>query len=730
MPTFVNPLALWGLALASAPIIIHLLNRRRFKVVEWAAMEFLLASSRKNYRRIRIEQLLLLALRVLLIVVLVLLVARPVVRRQALGAVAEQRRFVLLVVDTSMSMGYRDGSMASYDRALAFAEELMASLREGDTWALVAAVGRGRVAVQEPSFDLEAARAAVARDRLPLSDSDGSIPRALEAAEEILARVQVPVKDIYVVTDLQRASWLGPTGAVSAEDAERAKRLAKAARVLLVDVGAAEPSNLAVASLVTDASLVVAGGESLLRAEVANYGAATAGGVSVNFLVDGFRQQRSEPRSIAPGGTAQWDFRHVFRTPGAHTVTAELDPDNLAKDDSRFLALDVRDNIPVLCVDGEPGTDAFTGETDYLRRSLRPGDGAEKGVSLFQPEVVSPDALSAAELPRYDAVVLANVEKLGEPTVATLESYVRDGGALVVFLGDKVDRDFYNRVLYRGGQGVLPCSLGDAVGDADDRKQAAHISDELTDHPFVRLFREQKVIKLSSPLFFRYYRLENAEDQKGVRVVARFGNGAPAIIEGERGRGRVVVFASSADDEWNDMPSWPAYLTLLQEVMAQVARDPGATRNVTVGEPIVRHVSPEQFGKPVQLLRPGDSKPVVLAATASGGLLAVTYDVTDRAGVYELSLQGDVQGKAADRLDRRQDFFAVNVPARESDVRRISEAELRRAFPGFDFEYQRGGVRRAPAAAPGEGGELWRSLAYALLGLVLLESILAQRFGR
>jgi hypothetical protein len=401
----------------------------------------------------------------------------------------------------------------------------------------------------------------------------------------------------------------------------------------------------------------------------------------------------------------------------------------------------------VLCVDGEPGAELFTGETDYLRQALRPGaessgppsrgdvaasaesaatrEAAAERLSLFDPEVVTVEGLIPSDLPRYDAVVLANVARLDAEPLAALERYVREGGALVVFLGDRVDADFYNQALHRGGAGLLPCALGEAVGEGADRRQAVHISGELGEHPFLGIFREQKMIKLSSPFFFRYWRLEGVEGRQDVRVVCRFEGGSPAIVEAERGRGRVVVLASSADDEWNDMPSWPAYLALVQEMTAQVARDPGAQRNVTVGQPLVAHLSPRQLGKTASLLRPGEAQPVALRAHAADGLVSVTYEKTDRAGVYRLLPQSP-DGEP----DARDQLFAVNVPARESDVRRTSAQELRKAYAGFEFHYQRGSMRRERTTVAARGGELWRWLAYVLLGLVLLESVLAQRFGR
>ena len=78
MFTLFSPLLIWGTLLGAIPIIIHLLNRRRFRQVEWAPMRYLKLTIRRNRRRIQIEQLLLLLLRIALPVLLFLLLARPV----------------------------------------------------------------------------------------------------------------------------------------------------------------------------------------------------------------------------------------------------------------------------------------------------------------------------------------------------------------------------------------------------------------------------------------------------------------------------------------------------------------------------------------------------------------------------------------------------------------------------------------------------------------------------
>jgi hypothetical protein len=74
---FIHPILFWlGLGGVSIPIVIHILNRRRFKIVEWAAMRFLLNAMRKNRRRLRLEEMILLALRCLILLLLGMALAR------------------------------------------------------------------------------------------------------------------------------------------------------------------------------------------------------------------------------------------------------------------------------------------------------------------------------------------------------------------------------------------------------------------------------------------------------------------------------------------------------------------------------------------------------------------------------------------------------------------------------------------------------------------------------
>src|SRR5262249_61927862 len=150
---FSNAPLLYGLGAASVPIIIHLLNRRKFREMPWAAMRFLLAALRKNRRRIRIEQWLLLAIRTLILLLVVGAMAKPFL--EAFGAVIVGRRtHRVLVLDASLSMGYQSGDSSRFDQAKALAARLVKDSRQGDAISVVLMGDPPRVVIGNPSPNL------------------------------------------------------------------------------------------------------------------------------------------------------------------------------------------------------------------------------------------------------------------------------------------------------------------------------------------------------------------------------------------------------------------------------------------------------------------------------------------------------------------------------------------------------------------------------------------------
>ena len=143
----------------------------------------------------------------------------------------------------------------------------------------------------------------------------------------------------------------------------------------------------------------------------------------------------------------------------------------------------------VLLVDGHFRSEPFQAETDYLAQALAPTEGSPGQPGMIRSEVVSESQLSRRDLPAFDVVALCNVAQFSQAEVAALEDYLKQGGGLVIFGGDQVIADNYNRLLYADGKGLLPAALGPTVGDAAKKEAAFGFNPLGYRHPLVAEFR-------------------------------------------------------------------------------------------------------------------------------------------------------------------------------------------------------------------------------------------------
>src|SRR5262245_16115649 len=156
-----NLLMLLGLVGLAIPPIIHLLSRRRYDVVDWGAMQFLRVSETTR-RRLLIEELLLMALRMGLLGVLVVAMAAPVAFSPLIARLgARENRDVVLVFDGSTSMGYASDGESAHDAARKWARAFVDQLAPGDTVAVLQARQQVIPVLPEPTHDLERVRDAI-----------------------------------------------------------------------------------------------------------------------------------------------------------------------------------------------------------------------------------------------------------------------------------------------------------------------------------------------------------------------------------------------------------------------------------------------------------------------------------------------------------------------------------------------------------------------------------------
>ena len=726
---FANPLMLWGLAGASLPLLIHLLNRRKFREEPWAAMRFLLAAMRKNQRRVRLEHWLLLAIRTAILLLVAMAMAKPFL--EAFGVIdllAGQRRHWVLVLDGSMSMDYRVDDKPRFEQAKDVARRLVKDARQGDALSVVLMADPPRAVVGAPAFNKDAVLAEIEALRLPHGGTD--LAASFQKIDEVLAQSTLPRKEVVFLTDLQTASWKRPDarGADSLKNAV-AKLDARNARSQVIDLGAAGGRNRAVVDVALSPPIVTANNPVVVRATIKNFGREPSGDFTAKLTVgDAVVDER--PMRLGPDESETVAFRPSrFPAAGMSSVVVSIPDDALRVDDSRRLVVDVREAVEVLIVDGDRKSEAFRSEADFLAQALSPEpDTAAQAVdgestSPIHPVVVPEAQFSRTDLSGFDAVVLCNIASFTEAEANALDAYLKQGGGVVVFGGDQVRAESYNRLLFNDGKGLLPASIGPTVGDPA-KPELSYTFDPLRyKNPIVAEFDGQPPgvqASLTNVKTFRYHRLKLPKDSTA-SVALAFDDGDPAVIEAPRHRGRVVQIATSADRDWTSWPLHQSYPPVMEQIVLLAASGRSQERNVRVGQPLAQAFAPSAAGAEATVKRPGNVPPGTTRLKPAGDVSLLDYADTDRSGVYAVSV-GPPVAKTFD--------FAANPDPIESNPAKLDQSGLKEAVRGWNFLYDsdwRGLEKNAGSV--GRRGEMHRPMLWAVLILLIVESVLAWRFG-
>jgi hypothetical protein len=262
---FLSPLILWFSAMASVPIIIHLLNRRRFLRIDWAPMKYLKLTIKTNRRRLRIEQLILLLLRTLAILVLIFAIARPVLSSTGLGAWlgGHTRTSRVLVIDDSLSMGYQVDRRSAFDSARDVASELARKIGAQDSVTAITTSAPQQPLLREAHLE-DPQRLVGEIARLPVSDTRSDWAATFKAVDQYLSSATFPTRELTIVTDLRKSGW-------GNQVADLANRWAgQGVSLKIIDVGSRLTANVSLIGLDLEDPIVLPGGEAKLRAQIRN----------------------------------------------------------------------------------------------------------------------------------------------------------------------------------------------------------------------------------------------------------------------------------------------------------------------------------------------------------------------------------------------------------------------------------------------------------------------------
>ncbi|MCE9562045.1 MAG: VWA domain-containing protein [Planctomycetes bacterium] len=752
------------------PVLIHLLFRKRYQIVPWAAMRFLILAERRHRRRI--DQWILLILRALaLLLPLCAMIAatkwaEPLWQAIKPGATETitniPRTHHVIVLDASLSMTTRtDDGQSRFEKAIAQAESLIRSGGAGDGYSVLVIPNDGQPLVPGPSNDIDKIIAELKSVKPTHAPADTA--SALGAIADIIARSPraYPRRQVTFLTDMQRSAWANALPKTDTTAPDIWQRIVGRSDVVVVDVARSDLDNVAVTSVELTDPLPFVDSPGVVSAVVANFGRAEKRDVRVQLLLgrpsagaDSLVPVEQQTVKLIPAGGrttvvfgAEGQVR--FREKGIHVLQVKmLEPDELPADDSRALAVSVRDGIHAILIDGKPDPLPLRRATGYLARALFPPE-AKPANTPARPRVMTPAEFAdptVGDLTGIDCVYVCDVPTPTADLAMKLDGVLKRGGGVVIGLGPNAaaNRAMYNQVLFNEGNGILPGPLGEVVvsGPAAAGFRFAADEEEYAKPP-LRFFQDEKIRGgLIMAPFRGYIRLDPPSDARTRRILSFVPATAPAvappgtiarkpdaaIAEWTRHRGRVVVYTSSFNEDWNDWPPLPSYLMFQQEFLRFVAASPDR-HTVQVFDPIEEFYPPAAAGLTATLAGPdGISATLPLAMQDEAGVARFT--ATRLSGLYRLRLEG-----------HSERVFAVNVPegtasgGSESDLKRIDSAELRsigpvQVVPDFNDAKASSESGAVLVSSPKPHGPMIaRFVVMFALAVLALELFLAWRWG-
>ncbi|MBI5216253.1 MAG: BatA domain-containing protein [Ignavibacteriae bacterium] len=719
--TFLNPLVLFGTLAAAIPVILHLLNLRKLRTIEFSTLRFLKELQQTKIRKLKIRQLLLLIIRTLLVLLLVLAFARPAFRGTLLGTIGgNAHSSVVFIVDDSFSMSASDERGELLKQSKENILKLIDLLTEGDEVFLLKLSDLPDATISPATHDFRSLRKIVSD--ISISSVTRPLNDAIRLSSKLLSESKNANKEVYVISDMQQTLF---TEMLAPQNQPSQSLFDVNVKFFLINLGTSASANVAIDSVEVKTTLVEKDKPVNVFTSIRNFSGNVQQNYVVSVFLEGVRVAQNSVR-LDPWSSATLDFSLTPKKSGFVKGYVELETDAVEQDNRRYFTIHVPEKISVAVVSNSQN------ESRFPMLALRSGDNQE-GHALFDIKQTTAKDFQFLDINKFDVLVVSFPDGLTLSSVGKIKNFVSGGGGLVLYPSSNYQQDEISRALLTS----LSIPQVERVVGSEQSTSSLSFKEIDYDHPlFATVFEKNQTTSAQNKL--------NVESPSILKTLARtvgkeahmiisLSDGSAFFSEHNLGSGKILFYSAAPTLSWSDFPVKGIFVPLMYRSVVYTSSRGKTQYSFTTGdEPVVnlQNVPLALMSGTFKLNSPDGMEELVSQSSENtkqsgtqrqGSGLSIGLKKLTQSGFYQLNNQNELLT-----------IIAVNTNKNESDGRKIESDALAKFWKQFGIESAAITTLDKPedvqitVTQSRFGVELWKHCLALALMLALLEMFIAR----
>lgn len=688
--TFLNPAVLFGLLAASIPILLHFLNLRKLKKVEFSSLRFLKQLQKQKIKKLKLKQLLLLLLRIAIILFFVTAFARPTLESISLGGAASAAKTTaVIILDDTFSMQVIEPNGSRFNQAKEKISEILNNLQEGDE-AVVVRVSN--ISNDLPLLTNDISKIQETLPSVSVSHVSGTLNNAIIKAAKILAASYNFNKELYIFSDFQKSRF-------SEEDLvpDLSELLTENIKLYSLPLHSKDVYNLAITDISVDTRIIQKNRPIRVSGVVSNYSNQTVNNAVVSLYING---QRSSQKSISleEGASGRITLEANVEQTGFQEIYLEIEEDDILLDNRRYANFVIPEKITV---------GLFTevsSDSRFIELALSASD-SDNSLDIDKKRI---EQINSLDLSVYDMIFVVGAPSDVKPV--RLMEFIKNGGGLFLFPGTATTKESFVSFCNE-----LQITAPTKLVSYEETTEAIQFGTIDYNHPlFTDLFDDNRKKKIESPEFYEYFKI--FPQGKGNSIITYPDNSA-FLCDYTFGNGTILQAAVSPVPDKNNFPLKSMFAPLVYKSVYYLSAQEKTVVDAVAGE-IVSVPLNISGVKQVTVTLPNKGEIVLNAEKRNTKY--VSFSETELVGNYKFSTERGILS-----------YIAVNTEPLESVTKPIEDDEFSNYLKEIGFTGTH--IELAPDVSIQEileqaryGSELWKLFLIIALLLAIIETLVSR----